>query len=323
MSPRLGVAFWAKALTTGAILTIIMMRVDLSTAAATLSQVELPFFLAAVSMALPLGFTGVQRWRAVAATFGESLPLTKAFMYAWIGQFINLGLPTVLGLDSVRAWKLHKQGLSIGLATRIVLVDRLCSLFTLLIIIALGMPHLSLLHGSEIFKHSAMWAFVVGGAGLSVVSAAQLGGRITPTTIRAGHLYQLSKDFNHTLFGNMADTIKMVSWSTCNHLCRVAMVLCLALALGIWISPLDVFTLVPSALLIAMVPISLAGWGVREVVFIQAFSLTGVPASQALALSLLYGFVGLVPGLFGGVVWLAERRLQKPPVAQTSSEHHA
>ena len=58
--------------------------------------------------------------------------------------------------------------------------------------------------------------------------------------------------------------------------CRVAIVLCLALALGIWLSPIDAFTLVPSALLIAMVPISLAGWGVREVVFIQAFSLAGV-----------------------------------------------
>ena len=97
------------------------------------------------------------------------------------------------------------------------------------------------------------------------------------------------------------------------------MVLCLALALGISISPIDAFTLVPSALLIAMVPISLAGWGVREVVFIQAFSLAGVAPSHALALSLLYGFVGLVTGLFGGAVWFAERRLQEP----SSSERHA
>jgi hypothetical protein len=37
-----------------------------------------------------------------------------------------------------------------------------------------------------------------------------------------------------------------------------------------------------------MVPISLAGWGVREVVFNQAFNLAGVAQSQALALSLFY-----------------------------------
>jgi uncharacterized protein (TIRG00374 family) len=315
MSRRFGEAFWAKALATGAILTIVLMRVDLSTARSTLSNVELPLFLAAVGISLPLGFTGVQRWRTVATTFGESLAFPKAFIYSWIGQFINLGLPTVLGFDSVRAWKMHKQGISIGVATRIVVVDRLCSFFTLLIIIALGMPHLSLLHGSEIFKHSAVLASVLGSVGLAFVSSAQLAGRIIPTTSRAEHLYQLSRDFNHTLFGNTAATIKMLFWSTCNHLCRIAIVLCLSLALGIWISPLDAFTLVPLALLIAMVPISIAGWGVREVVFIQAFSLAGVAPSHALALSLLYGFVGLVTGLFGGAIWLAERKLQKPSPA--------
>ena len=97
------------------------------------------------------------------------------------------------------------------------------------------------------------------------------------------------------------------------------MVLCLALALSISISPLDAFTLVPSALLIAMVPISLAGWGVREVVFIQAFSLAGVAPSHALALSLLYGFVGLVTGLFGGAVWLAEQKTARQPIAPSGT----
>jgi uncharacterized membrane protein YbhN (UPF0104 family) len=106
MSNRLGMSFWLKALATGAILAVVVTRVDLSAVMGTLSRVELPLFFLSMSIALPLGFTGVQRWRSVAAIFGETLPLSKAFMYTWIGQFINLGLPTVLGLDSVRAWEL-------------------------------------------------------------------------------------------------------------------------------------------------------------------------------------------------------------------------
>jgi len=319
MSPQFGVAFWFKALITGAVLTLVWMRVDFSTAVTMLSQVKLQWFLAALGIALPLGFTGVQRWRTVAATFGESLPLSKAFMYAWIGQFINLGLPSILGLDSVRAWKLHKHGLPIGLATRVVVVDRLCSLSTLIIILAIGMPRLSLLHGSEIFKHSAVLAFLMGSSGLAVVSATQLGTHLIPTTSTARHLHQLSRDFNHALFGNLASTTKILFWSTCNHLCRIATVLCLSLGLGISISPLDAFVLVPAALLIAMVPISIAGWGVREVVFIQAFSLAGIAPSQALALSLLYGCVGLATSLLGGAVWFAERKMQR----LSSSPRHA
>ena len=115
----------------------------------------------------------------------------------------------------------------------------------------------------------------------------------------------------------------MSSWSIGNHLGRVAIVFVLAMSLGIWVSPLDAFTLVPAALLLAMVPISLAGWGLREDVFIQAFSLAGVTASNALALSVLYGLVGLITGLLGGVVGFAERRLQRQHIEMPAPEHHA
>jgi len=212
---------------------------------------------------------------------------------------------------------MHKQGLPIGLATRVVIVDRLCSLATLLVLIALAMPHLVALSGSEIFEHSAILAFVLGSAGLVGLSASELIARVVPTTGRARHLYQLSTDFNHALFGNAIATTRIVSWSICNHLCRVVMVFCLALALDLSMTPLEVFALAPSALLLAMAPISLAGWGVREVVFIQAFSLADVAPSDALALSILYGLVGLLTGLFGGVVWFAERKLQ----GQRSTRH--
>jgi len=182
---------------------------------------------------------------------------------------------------------------------------------------------MSTLHGSELFKHSAVSAFVLGSTGLAGISAIQLSERAIGATSRMRHLYQLSKDFNHALFGNAAEIIKMALWSSCNHLLRVTIVFCLAIALGIWLSPLDTFVLVPSALLIAMVPISLAGWGVREVVFIQAFSLAGVVPSQALALSLLYGLVGLITGLLGGGVWFIERRLQTQSVESSSTSRHA
>jgi glycosyltransferase 2 family protein len=321
MSVRPGLASWAKVVVTGAILGAVLARVNLANLAAALSTVKLPLFLAAVGIALPTGFTGIQRWRTVAATFGESLPLSKAFVYAWIGQFINLGLPTVLGLDSVRAWKMHQQGLSLGLAARIVIVDRLCSLVSLLLIIAIGLPRLGDLEGSVIFKHAVVLAFALGSAGLTFLSAFQFWGHALPSLPLVRHLYQLSKDLNHTLFGDGALTLAILFWGTLNHLCRIATVLCVALALSLSLSPLDALTLVPSALLIAMVPITLGGWGVREAVFIQAFGLAGFAPSQSLALSILYGLVGLATGLLGGGVWLAEQRLQKPQVK--SSEHQA
>jgi uncharacterized protein (TIRG00374 family) len=322
MMSRLAASIWLKAVITIAILVVILLRVDVSAVAKALRHVNWPLFLLAVGLSFPIGFSAIQRWRYVAATFGEELPLSKAFVYAWIGQFINLGLPTVVGLDSVRAWKMRERGITIGLATRIVLIDRLFSLFTLLIVIALAMPHLWGLQGSEIFKQSATLVFVLGCTALACLSTAEFILRAS-TTNRMRHLYQLSKDLNHTLFGNAANTLKMSSWSIANHLGRIVIILVLTEALGISVSPFDAFTLVPAALLLAMVPISLAGWGVREAVFIQAFSLASVAPSNALALSLLYGLVGLITGLLGGAVWFAERRLQRQRIEKLPSERHA
>ena len=55
MSLRLGAAFWAKAIATVAILTIVLLRVDLSAAAATLSHVKVPLFLLARRPRISLG----------------------------------------------------------------------------------------------------------------------------------------------------------------------------------------------------------------------------------------------------------------------------
>ena len=214
---------------------------------------------------------------------------------------------------------MHKQGITLGFATRIVMVDRLSSLLTLLIVIAVALPHLWTLKGSELFRQSATLAFTLGCAALAGLSMAEWIWRANYAKSLLKHLCQLAKDFNRTLFGNAAVTVKTWVWSISTTLAVSPLCFFLARALGLSVSAFDTFALVPSALLIAMVPITLAGWGVREVVFIQAFSLAGVTSSDALALSLLYEIVFLLTGLLGGAVWFAERRQQRQRIDAPSS----
>jgi hypothetical protein len=62
--------------------------------------------------------------------------------------------------------------------------------------------------------------------------------------------------------------------------------------------------LMPPVLLVMTLPISIAGWGVREQAMVVAFALVNVPGEGALALSIMFGLMGLVIGLPGGIVWL-------------------
>jgi uncharacterized membrane protein YbhN (UPF0104 family) len=84
----------------------------------------------------------------------------------------------------------------------------------------------------------------------------------------------------------------------------VAVVYILAKGLGIPISFLACLALIPLTNFVTLMPISIAGWGVREAAFIFLLGFVGIGASQALALSILFGLTTLVASVSGAVVWL-------------------
>ena len=63
----------------------------------------------------------------------------------------------------------------------------------------------------------------------------------------------------------------------------------------------DCLLLIPPIMLLTAVPVSISGWGVREGVMVGALSMMGIATEQALALSVLMGFVLLANGLVGGL----------------------
>jgi hypothetical protein len=53
------------------------------------------------------------------------------------------------------------------------------------------------------------------------------------------------------------------------------------------------------------IPVSIAGWGVRESMMVLAFSYAGLVEADGLAVSILFGVVNLAVGSIGGIVWVA------------------
>jgi len=102
------------------------------------------------------------------------------------------------------------------------------------------------------------------------------------------------------------------------QLLNVLIVFSVGLGLGVQMSVLHYFVLVPPVLFLSMMPISIAGWGVREGAMVAALASVGVLASQSLALSIAYGLVNILASLPGGALWLIDRRAGGPVV--TASE---
>ena len=88
---------------------------------------------------------------------------------------------------------------------------------------------------------------------------------------------------------------------------HVATVWLIALSMGVALNPLQLFALILPVMLLLAVPISIAGWGLREGLMVTALGFLGVEPSAAVAISLLWGGVTLFGGLLGGIALMVDR----------------
>jgi len=104
------------------------------------------------------------------------------------------------------------------------------------------------------------------------------------------------------------------------HVMRVVAIWVLAKGLHIDAGLLDCIALVPLALLVAMIPISINGWGLREGAFLGAFSLVGVVSGDAVVLSITFGLCTIFANLPGGLIWLFNRDIRRSVNADWNTE---
>ena len=78
------------------------------------------------------------------------------------------------------------------------------------------------------------------------------------------------------------------------HVFSIIAVLMLSKGLELEIAWVGIVLVVPLATLFMLIPISIAGWGVREGVMIVGLGYLSVLPEQALALSILYGLLMLI-----------------------------
>ena len=84
----------------------------------------------------------------------------------------------------------------------------------------------------------------------------------------------------------------------------------------------DCVLLVPPVILITVVPVSIAGWGVREGAMVVAFGFIQVPASAAFALSVLFGLTLAVSSLPGSLLWWSSGYSMKNVVEDAAAGAH-
>jgi glycosyltransferase 2 family protein len=302
----------AKILVSAALLYFALRKVNLTDLASRLDLASLGWIGLAIAVTFLQIFIGALRWREISAACDAPLETRQAMRFNLIGTFFNQTLPSSIGGDAVRLWLVARGGAGWRAATYSIFVDRAIGLIALAIIIVASLPwSYSLIRDPD--GRSALllvdFAALASGAGFLVLGVLPF-----PWLKHwwgTHHLYACSVIANRVIFSR-AHGPSIAVLSVLVHVLAVVIAWCVVQSIASPVHFSQIFQLVPPVMLITMLPISIAGWGVREASMGLAFGYAGLMANEGVNVSLLFGAVSFIVGAFGGLVWIfsAEKAAQ-------------
>ncbi len=309
----------AKLSVTAALLWWIISRYDMG----PILEADLTLLLLAVGIFVLSNLVGALQWKLLLHGQNISFPYGRAVKLYFIGLFFNNFLPGALGGDVVKIYsisRVEKRGRE-GLAATF--VDRFAGFF-LLALFALGGSGWLLATGAAAVKQDIVnYIFLV--FGVFILATAVLFSRRVSSLIYDVILgryktfapmakFRESHEYFHAYRKQHSLAFKVFLLSLAIQLMRIAVHFFCALSIGFEIGFIYFLIFVPLIALVAIVPVSFGGVGVRESIgpplFTSVASIAAIAGAADLAAvtQLLATLVGILVGLIGGAVFVATRQ---------------
>lgn len=281
---------------------IVLRAFDVRGVVAHIAKVDVLTLLMVVALALSIAVLHTLRWLAVVNANGSRLPFKTALQVVLIGHFFNQALPSSVGGDAVRIWCAYRAGLTFGAAANTVIIDRAVTLFSLLVLSAAGLPWLFDIVTDPVARWALSTVICAGVAGFGAFLAIRRLPQVVTRWRAVRALLALAALARNVMF-NARYALPAILLSVASFIGFAVIVACLARAMQVEVRVLDCILLVPPVILVTVVPISIAGWGVREGAMVVAFGFINVPASAAFAVSVLFGLTLAAASLPGALLW--------------------
>lgn len=319
-----GALIGAKVVVSTLLLVWILSRSNLAEIFEAAKDAYVPLLL----LAYLFNFVGVVitsvRWRGLLAAQGVEAPTTFLLKSVLVGMFFNNFLPSTVGGDAMRAYDSYRFARS-GSAVTSVIVDRMLGLLVLSVFALVSVPF-----APELTNQVPMLRFWIVGGALGLVGLAWsvfftplydvLGGVLA--RLPAGLARTAGRAFASfgAYRGQRAALARAFGWSVLLQANVVIHYILLARALGFTVPAHHFFLIVPLALYIMMVPVTVNGIGLRENVFALFLAAYGIGNASAVAYA-WFAYLGtLILGLVGSAVYVLRR--VKPAIPVSGSAGH-
>ena len=293
-----------KILISAALLYFSLRKVNLYDLASRIQVESLGWLGLAIAVTFLQIFLGVLRWREISVECGAPLETAQAMRFNVIGTFFNQTLPSSIGGDAVRLWLVARAGAGWRAATYSIFVDRAVGLIALAVVIAATLPwSYRLIADTNGWMALLLLDLAALAAGFGFLVIGLLPWPWLKQWWATHHIHACAVISNRVLFSRQHG-LRVATLSIAIHVVTVVIGWCVVKSIAAPVTFGQIFQLLPPVMLITMMPISIAGWGVREATMALAFGYAGLIANEGVNISLLFGAVSFVVGVFGGLVWI-------------------
>jgi uncharacterized protein (TIRG00374 family) len=289
------------------LIVLLLLYADLGKLADSVASMSIGWLLLALIIKGVGIMCGVIRWRLLLDGQNLNLPLSNLGGAYLVGRFFGSFLPSTIGLDAYRTYYAAVRTREVARCVAVTVVEKVVGLLALSLLALAAMPL-----GIRFLPEKALWLMGMVIC-VPILAAAlllfypKLFNRIAEFLKRRGERFsegiarwseavarfgeQRGRLFLALLLG------LVVHGSTC------VMCVATARAVGVEIPASEILFVGPLMIAATLVPVSIAGIGVREGTFVFFLARIGVSPEQAALLAFLGFLAGEFYSLAGGGVW--------------------
>ena len=302
------IAVALKLCISGLLAWLVFRHVDFAAAGGLLGSKRgaVALLLAVAVLAGQAAIAGM-RTACVMRLLGARCSIARGVAVWMVGLIVSQSLITFIAGDAARVWQLARLGYPPRAASSAVVLERALGFLVILIMVLLFEPLLLARAAPGPVRTGLLILAVVCAGGILAFVASAFLGRLRPllpARLREHNLVSIALDVASAarhLTNSWKLGAAVVGLSVLMQFCNVLALLVLARAVGVTLDFLSTAAVALPALLIASMPIAIAGWGVREGAMIVGYGLFGVAPAAALATSIAFGLAMLIVSLPGAL----------------------
>lgn len=203
----------------------------------------------------------------------------------------------------MRIWGAYRKGMASELALSSVAIERITGLASLALLITLALSQVWWIMGQSHARWFLLASAPLALLGLCILSVSdRLPLKWLPLSFTT-HLDSFATGLRKIL-GNLVACAEIMFLGALSSVLAISQAFLVGNQIGIDLGFAAYILVLGGAVILTIIPISFAGWGVREAAVVGLFGLMGVPSDKALVVSLLFGLALTLSALPGGILWL-------------------